>query len=151
MIVNLPQVRAIHNHFANMWRESIAGSVAECRANIAAEQAKGSGLRKRTGALFDATKTEARWTGRGVHIGVTNDKSYAAPLEFGSKPYTIYPKSVGGRLSFFWTKVGKWVSLRKVRHPGNRTYSFLKRAVDVSYQRLGYSLLYAADAIASRF
>ena len=49
---------------------------------------------------------------------------YGRALEFGTPPYTIKPKKEGGRLKF---KVGgRFVSVKKVNHPGLSARKFLE-------------------------
>lgn len=43
----------------------------------------------------------------------------------GTNPHIIVPKKLGGRLVFFWPKVGHVVALRKVTHPGNLPNDYL--------------------------
>lgn len=151
MFTNLRQIHAIHNHVTHRVREVVGDAVSQYRADVVTEQAKGTGLRRGHGRLFDGTQTQARWGARGVTVSTKNAVPYAPYLEFGTRPHVIRPKSPGGLLRFFWGKAGKWVALRKVNHPGNRTYNFLRRAVGVAGERMGYALLYSLGEIARRF
>lgn len=151
MFTNLPGIHAIHNHVSNRVREVVGEAVSQFRADVLTEQERGTGLRRRHGVLYGGTKTETRWGSRGVTVTASNDVPYAPFLEFGTRPHVIRPKSPGGFLRFFWTKTGKWMALRKVNHPGNRTYNFLRRAVGVAGERVGFALLYSLGEIARRF
>lgn len=151
MFVNLPSVHAIHNHVANRTREVVGEAIAAFRSDVTTEQARGTGLKRRTGNLFDSTKTTTSWGARRVVVSTINAAKYAPAIEFGARPHVIQPRNPGGILRFFWGRLGRWVALRKVNHPGNRTYNFLRRAVGIAGERMGYSLLFAMDEIARRF
>lgn len=57
--------------------------------------------------------------------GVETDDQIALYLETGTglygphhRAYEITPKAPGGSLHFYWRRFGRWVTLRKVMHPG---------------------------------
>lgn len=50
---------------------------------------------------------------------------YALFPHSGTRPHRITPRTVNGRLVFFWAKVGRVVSLRQVNHPGSKGSFFL--------------------------
>lgn len=52
-----------------------------------------------------------------------------APVEYGAVDHIIRPRRPGGRLRFFWLKVGRWVSFRRVYHPGNPAQPFMRPAL----------------------
>lgn len=56
----------------------------------------------------------------------------------GAKPHRIVPRRRGGRLVFFWAKVGHWVSLESVNHPGTRGSKFLTSPLLLHGQRMGF-------------
>lgn len=43
----------------------------------------------------------------------------------GTRPHVIRPRKAGGRLVFFWAKVGRTVALKHVNHPGTAANRFL--------------------------
>jgi len=45
----------------------------------------------------------------------------------GRGKYPIRPRRPGGRLRFWWAKMGQIVYLRRVNHPGSRSNPFLTR------------------------
>lgn len=49
---------------------------------------------------------------------VGSRRGYALLVHRGAKPHRIMPRGKGGRLVFFWRKVGRTVSLPSVNHPG---------------------------------
>lgn len=57
----------------------------------------------------------------------TNEK-YAAPVEFGTRPHTIYPKN--RRFLAFKSKSGGMIFARKVNHPGSKPYPFMRPAFE---------------------
>lgn len=47
----------------------------------------------------------------------------------GTRPHVILPRKPGGRLRFYWFRMGKWAILRKVNHPGTMANNFMERAL----------------------
>lgn len=43
---------------------------------------------------------------------------YAEYVIYGQSPHIIKPTTPGGRLNFFWERLGKWVTCKQVNHPG---------------------------------
>lgn len=70
--------------------------------------------------------------GRGGRFGwngtVTVSAPYAVYVNNGTVPHEILPKRAGGLLRFYWPKIGAWVALRKVWHPGTYPAGFVTRA-----------------------
>jgi hypothetical protein len=103
----------------------------------------GTLLRRRTGNLgrsigqtdalvISSTEgTEVRSSvGSGVGTGA-KAVSYAAPLEFGSKPHLIRPlpgRGPRGSLRFIG-RGGQIVFAKEVHHPGNRAYYFVRDTI----------------------
>jgi hypothetical protein len=48
--------------------------------------------------------------------------------EFDTKAHFITPKKAGGMLRFYWEKIGKWIALPFVAHPGTKGDHGLNRA-----------------------
>ena len=65
----------------------------------------------------------------GIGFWAGSNAPYTLYPDQGTKPHPIYPKKPGGRLVFFWPKVGHVVILRSVQHPGNRGSKFLERGL----------------------
>lgn len=86
-----------------------------------------SGLKKRTGIMKQAIAIRGapgniyQIDGNRLTVGV----DYAVvpqskwQLE-GTLPHEIRPKKPGGVLRFYWARIGKWVTLKRVWHPGTR-------------------------------
>lgn len=51
-------------------------------------------------------------------------------------PYVIRPKNPGGRLRFFWHRMGTFVSFRQVTHPGIMANDFMMRGLRRGMSRL---------------
>ena len=57
-----------------------------------------------------------------------NIADHAMPLEVGSRPHIIRTKNVP-YLKFYWPKIGRWVQVKEVNHPGNKAYHILPDAL----------------------
>ena len=67
-------------------------------------------------------------------IGEIEGHVYAVPehakyVIHGTSPHVIRPKKPGGRLSFYWFRMGKRMSLPKVNHPGTASNDFMIRGL----------------------
>lgn len=60
--------------------------------------------------------------------------SYAAHIEYGTRPHTIRPREGNRALRF--TVGGQTRFARSVRHPGTRAYSFMRNALNAKVGRL---------------
>lgn len=63
--------------------------------------------------------------GRGVTGQVGSELRHALVAHAGARPHTIRPRSPGGRLVFYWPRVGKVVSFPRVSHPGMEGTQYL--------------------------
>lgn len=63
----------------------------------------------------------------GLEGKVGSDRRYAKVHHEGSIPHVILPKRRGGRLRFWWAKVGRIVYAKRVNHPGTRPNPYLTR------------------------
>jgi len=61
------------------------------------------------------------------YINVGTD--HWAPTEYGSDEHEIHPRAPGGRLAFFWLKVGRDVVFQRVQHPGTPAQPFMRPAL----------------------
>lgn len=59
------------------------------------------------------------------HGGIETEDKVAFFLEYGTglygpehRPYYIYPKDPSGHLTFYSRKLGRWITARRVLHPG---------------------------------
>lgn len=56
--------------------------------------------------------------GIGVTGVVGSEVRHALVAHEGARPHMIYPRRPGGRLHFYWARVGRFVNLPSVSHPG---------------------------------
>lgn len=80
-------------------------------------------FRNRTGNLRRSIFKEVHGPAKGI---VAVSEKYALPVEFGSKPHTIYPKK--GKFLAFKTAAGRTVFAKKVNHPRSKAYPFMEPA-----------------------
>jgi hypothetical protein len=85
---------------------------------------------RRTGALIAGMHYEKKRYATGIAFDAGSNAPYALYVDQGARPHPILPKKPGGRLVFFWPKVGAVVFLRSVKHPGNRAYQFLQAGLE---------------------
>lgn len=87
--------------------------------------------RNRTGINYSTGRLETQiLPGRGRWMTELEGRVIALPkyslfVHEGTKPHAIYPKKPGGHLAFYWHKVGRFVVLRHVNHPGTAPIPFL--------------------------
>jgi hypothetical protein len=105
-------------------------------------------FKPRTGALQKATKFSVAMGGGGGRLKLYNNKPYAAAIDKGARPHPITGKPL---LVFYWAKIGAWVSLHKVNHPGNKPYSFLHDAWARSADHFLERMVPRMAALAARF
>lgn len=79
----------------------------------------------RSGKLRSATQT-FEWKS-GLHAGIVNKTKYAKFIENGTRPHVIAARRAPF-LHFFWAKEGRWVTTKKVNHPGTQQRPFFARA-----------------------
>lgn len=108
------------------------------------------GFTPRTGKLQRSTKHRVVRTAGGRVLKLTNNRAYAPSIDGGARPHVIVPRNKP-RLRFFWKKIGRWVSAKKVNHPGNRPYKFLYRAHNAAWRVGERNLRQRLTRIASRF
>jgi hypothetical protein len=102
----------------------------------------------RTGKLQAETKFTVAMGARGGTLKLFNRLPYAAAIDKGARPHTIMGRPM---LTFYWAKIGAWVSLHKVNHPGNRPYSFLHDAWARSADHFLERMVPRMAALAARF
>jgi hypothetical protein len=70
---------------------------------------------KRTGALARSVRVSGDSTPQTVTINVETDVEYAGWMDTGTRPHPIVGNPY---LAFYWEKIGRFVVLRRVSHPG---------------------------------
>ena len=136
MIINLDEIRRAHSKLLSATSAAILLELADA-GKFAVDYVKTNPtFTPRSGEL----QAKTRWVPyKGRAIKLQNDSKHALPIEHGSKPHVIKPKRPGGYLRFR-TKDGKWITTRKVNHPGNRPYRFLRAAAVAAGSRMYHGL-----------
>ncbi len=80
---------------------------------------------KKTGELSAGHKTDYGHHRLDLESRVVAVPKHAIFVIKGTNPHIIVPKKPGGRLVFFWKKVGHVVSFPKVSHPGGKANDYL--------------------------
>lgn len=78
------------------------------------------------GELIGAFSHEVESSENEVLGRVKNSSGHAAPVEFGSKPHVIEPRN---KPNLKFKIDGKWISTKKVFHPGFAGIPFLRGAL----------------------
>jgi hypothetical protein len=83
-----------------------------------------------TGALERSIRISGpRVVGDNIEGSVGTRKKYAMAVEEGARPHRIVPRRARA-LAFFWRKVGLFVVLSQVRHPGQKGKHYLLTALE---------------------
>jgi hypothetical protein len=78
------------------------------------------------------------------------DKKYAAAIDHGAVKHEIHARRAP-YLRFYWPKLGHWVSLKMVNHPGNKPYRFGFHAQKAAYHELGQRLRFGMNRLSRKF
>lgn len=119
--VNINRTRA--RHYARDWADDHHVAPLTRQIMVAAKRE----APVKTGALRAAIGQEVEYSPLKVLRRVVARRNYSYLVHGGAKPHEIRPRRPNGRLKFFWRKVGKWVSLRSVNHPGFKGVPYLQR------------------------
>lgn len=82
-----------------------------------------------TGHMRASERYAATGFADGVKMEFTAYTKYSQWVIGGARPHVIMP-SAARYLHFYWPKVGGFVFLKKVNHPGNAPNDFPKRVLD---------------------
>jgi HK97 gp10 family phage protein len=80
-----------------------------------------------TGRLRSSIVHRTEGGGRSVGVVIGTNVSYAADVEYGTKPHVILPKN---KKALYWPGASHPVS--KVNHPGTRAQPFMRPAVEMT-------------------
>ncbi len=145
MIVNLSDVRRAHQKLISATSAGIILELADA-GKFAVDYVKTNPtFTPRSGHLQSKT-TWVPYKGKAIRI--QNTAKYALPIEEGSRPHVIRPRKA--KALRFVVK-GKVVFARKVNHPGNRPYRFLRAAAVAAGSRLYHGLETRMDRAAIAF
>lgn len=78
-----------------------------------------------TGATAASIHSSVYMIGSTVHGDVRASTPHAHLAHDGARPHIIRPRNPGGKLRFYWRKVGHTVTFDRVSHPGMRGKQFL--------------------------
>jgi hypothetical protein len=148
-IVNLGEIHRAHQRFIQTDRGALSTEMSHA-AEYGEDYAKRYPrfIPRHHDGLREATEGKVvRRTGGGV-VRLQNAKPYAASIDQGARPHDIHGNP---RLVFFWAKLAKWVSARRVKHPGNKPYRFLYGANQASFREFGERMAAHMTAIARKF
>lgn len=147
--------------------ENAAEDAANDGAAAALEHAKATTkFRDRSGALRGSIATAAaRRAGRWWDALIQATAKHAAHVEWGTRPHPIVAKAargfigpleagqsrsrrknVTGLLVFYWEKVGRWMAVPKVNHPGTEPTWFMSLAARKGY----YTMIDSAKRVEAR-
>lgn len=151
-MINVDHLKEWHRIFSASARRSTTAALGSFGERVAMSNRHRKDLRftPRTGRLNNATTSKTRGTRDGAELTLTNATPYACPIEFGAIRHTIKAKNKP-LLVFFWTRLGKWFSAKKVNHPGNQPYKFLLRAIIAQQWDLSSRLIERLTSIAKGF
>ena len=95
--------------------------------NVAEYQRANVGVK--TGQLLSTIRTEDDTPSMLVTAGRAGLTPQLGYQIYGTAPHVIRPHNPGGRLVFYWEKVGRVVSLKRVNHPGTRRNAFVQESI----------------------
>lgn len=147
---DLAFVKRRHKAFLAGNREMIAISGEEAAEFVKYHVNQHPGFRPRSGALQRETRAKFIRTRTGGIVRAQNPKKYAASIDSGARAHPIYARRAP-LLRFYWKKKGRWVSTKKVNHPGNRPYKFLYRATHAAWRVLAQRAEVRAARLARSF
>lgn len=125
-MINLQALRSHHRKFLSAHDAAVQRSLSEARDDGIDHVQKSPGFRPQTGALQKATTGQVIRTSRGAIVRLQNRKPYAAPIDKGSAPHVIVARRA--KALRFTSSSGETIFRRRVNHPGNRPYHFLRSA-----------------------
>jgi hypothetical protein len=126
-LTNFESVQRGHQHFLaqndRLFGESLERSGRHAKDHVNRYPT----FKPRTGKLQKRTRTRVVRTRGGKLLRIYNTLEYAAPIDGGAKPHDI-PAKNATHLRFYWAKARRWVTTKRVNHPGNKPYKFMYRA-----------------------
>ena len=148
---NLEKLRRDHARTLVAHRHEVKEATKEAGA-AAAQNVRERSTFKRRGArsLKDSTQSRVVIRRGGALIRLSWPKKYAAAIDKGARAHEFGPRNAP-YLHFYWPKVGHWVNLLWVKHPGNRPYHFGKHAQKAGHTELGQRLRFGMRRVSSVF
>lgn len=150
MIRNIGAIKRRHRRFIRAHGAMVNRAMAQMDAEVRGHVRDQATFRHRTGAAKAGVRTRIVRLKSGVRMRITNVAPHAKYLEFGTKPHIITARR-GSSLSFYWARMGKRMSVKRVRHPGTKPYRFMLAAAKHAHQSLNPELRAGMRRVAKRF
>jgi hypothetical protein len=153
--INEQLLKSEHRRFTNALDYWAAKAVSVAERHVHEHVQQESTFRRwKVRSLKDSGLARHQGTWRSHELTVqayVNSPRYALPIEHGAKAHWIFPRQAGGRLYFFWEKLGRYVSLPYVWHPGNKPYWFLRNATRSAFGVFGQQMQSSMTSAARSF
>ena len=148
-MIDISRVRQSHRKFLSEHDRALNQSLDESRTEGIGYVQREPGFTRRSGELQDATTGQITRTSRGSLVRLENRKPHAKPIDKGSRAHFI-PMKAGGKVLRF--RIGGSVYYRReVFHPGNKPYTFLRRATIHGGQTFERRMSYRMNSVARSF
>lgn len=76
-----------------------------------------------------------------VRGDIGSNLDHALVAHEGARPHPIFPRRPGGTLRFYWARVGRWVNLPSVSHPGMEGVPYLTVPLLIIGTRRGFRVV----------
>lgn len=149
-MIDLRAVQQDHRRFLVRERDAVDRELEKAAEFGEAYTAKHPTFTPRSGSdgLAQATVGRVIRTRRGAIVRLTNPKPYAAAIDRGADAHPITAR----RKPYLHFRGRRgWVRTKSVRHPGNRPYKFLYRAITASGRVFEKSLAIRLAVLARSF
>ncbi len=151
MIVNLDSLRTHHRRWIDQHHTMVDDATEEARQYARHYVDTKPTFTPRTGNLQRSVNTRFVRTQRGNIVRVSSDGNrarYNLAIERGARPHVIRARRKRA-LRFVWH--GQLVFFRKVNHPGNRPYFFLREATYAAGHLFEQRMTTGMQTLAKRF
>lgn len=151
-MIDLNALRRTHGRFLDALTTTLRHGARQFGGSVVASirSGRGIGFKPRSGLLQRSTQYTLADSGGRLRLKFTNAAKHAMPIENGSRPHPIVARRAP-LLVFFWEKVGKWMAVKKVNHPGNKAYAFLRTAIYNAGRAFQADMKSKESALAARF
>ena len=149
MITNMGELRRAHKNLLRNTRAAIDAALEDAGVHAKYHAEVHAQFKHRSGAVKRGTRSRVRRLKSGAVLRITNPVKHAKFLEWGTRPHVITARR--GFLRFYWMRMGKQMTIRKVNHPGTKATWFLKNATHSAYNRAGLTLRKSMKRHAAKF
>jgi len=151
-VLNIQKLKEQHDAFSDRVRRVIDSEADDAGKAGVLYARENTGYRNRTGTLTEATQYKVVRTpgGKITRIKLFNRTPYAAAIDKGARPHVIEARRAP-YLVFYWSKMSRWMRVRRVNHPGNKPYKFLSNATLHAFEDLRTNLQKKLAELAKRF